>query len=341
MKKLCYNATKRRSCQQKLRDFRLPLKYIYFIKLSRQPSFPQTIGSGMKSPTRRPRSLLFPAFALVLLATGVLWFLFNRGTPPPPPHSPAISEGVEAEQSTELSPGLTEPASVPLPGAVGDIGEQAVAAPTLPSKEQLPLAVEKINAFYHSLDQQQYIRAHRLATPSPIYLSGLIQKVVDNPPVVIRETDDLYTILKNSAHFFRILGKDDILLLRDILNQEKEQLEEVIANFYLLSGQPDALAKEFSLKIPENSLYEYACFFLNTMGGKLYLARRDSRTRMLVTYYSIHIIHEANREGINKYGLALQPAIDMLIAEMETGGNHLLYKEAYLDTLYDLKERYQ
>jgi hypothetical protein len=307
----------------------------------------------MKSPSRRPRSLLFPAFVLVLLTTGVFWFLFNRDTPPPL-QSPAFSEREAADPSTALSPGLTEsaspaPDSVPLPGegpvpeAVGDIGEQAVStpSPSLPSKEQLPLAVEKVNAFYHYLDQQEYIRTRHLATPSHIYLSGLIQKAVDNPPIVIRETDDLYTILKNSAHFFRILGKDNILLIRDILNQEKEKLEEVMANSYLLSEQPEALAKEFSLKIPESSLYEYACFFLNTMGGRLYLSRRDSGTRMLVTYYSIMIIHKANIEESNKYGLALQPAIDMLTAEMETGGNHLLYKEVYLDTLYDLKERYQ
>ncbi len=201
--------------------------------------------------------------------------------------------------------------------------------------------MEKINAFYHYLDQQEYIRTRHLATPSHIYLSGLIQKVVDNPPVVTRETDDLYTILKNSAHFFRLLGKDNTLLIRDILNQEKEKLEEVMANFYLLREQPDILAKDFSLKIPEGAPYEYACFFLNTMGGRLYLSRRDSRTRMLVTYYSILMIDEANIQGSNKYGLALQPAIDMLIAEMESGGNQLLYKESYLDTLYDLKEKYQ
>ena len=306
----------------------------------------------MQSPSRHPRSLLFPAFALVLLATGVLWFFFNRETPPPSPQSPAISESVEAQPSTTLSPGLTEPASPapdsihlpgeePIPGTVGDIGVQTIPVPALPSKEQLPLAVEKINAFYHYLDQQEYIRTRHLATPSHIYLSGLIQKAVDNPPVVIRETDDLLTILKNSAHFFRILGKDNILLIRDILNQEKEKLEEVMANFYLLSDQPEILAKDFSLKIPETALYEYSCFFLNTMGGRLYLSRRDSRTRMLVNYYSILIIHEANNQEKNKYGLALQPAVDVLIADMETGGNQLLYKEAYLDTLYNLKERYQ
>ncbi|MDD3816155.1 MAG: hypothetical protein PHZ02_16090 [Desulfocapsaceae bacterium] len=214
--------------------------------------------------------------------------------------------------------------------------------PTLPSKEQLPLATEKINAFYQNLDQQEYIKAHHLDTTSRIYLTNLLQKILDNPPIVTRETDDLLTILKNSAHFYRILGKDNILLIKEILNQEKDKIEEVMANYALiLTEKPDSLGNDLSLKVPENALYEYACFFLNTMGGKLYLARRDSLSRMLVSYYAIQIIHHANLEGKNKYGLQLQPAIDLLTAEIEIGGNPLRYKEAYLDALYDLKEKYQ
>ncbi len=38
----------------------------------------------------------------------------------------------------------------------------------------------------------------------------LLQKLLDNPPVVIGETDDLFTLFQNTAHFFRILGKENI-----------------------------------------------------------------------------------------------------------------------------------
>lgn len=204
------------------------------------------------------------------------------------------------------------------------------------------MATERISAFYQNLDQQEYIKAHHLGTPISLYITSLLQKILDNPPVVTRETDDLLTILKNSAHFFRILGKDNILLIKEILNQDKNNIEEVMANYTLiLTEKPDSLGNDLSLKIPDNALYEYACFFLNTMGGKLYLARRDSLTRMLVSYYAIQIIHQANIEEKNKYGLQLQPAIDLLTSEIEIGGNPLHYKEAYLDKLYDLKEKYQ
>ncbi len=308
----------------------------------------------MKSPSKRPRSLLFPAFVLLLLAAATLWFFFNRGNPLLPELS-AVSERLEAGPSTALTPDRSEsinPAAPSTPltkeelplGALDNLTEKtdSTPLPTLPTKEQLPMATERISAFYQNLDQQEYIKAHHLGTPISLYITSLLQKILDNPPVVTRETDDLLTILKNSAHFFRILGKDNILLIKEILNQDKNNIEEVMANYTLiLTEKPDSLGNDLSLKIPDNALYEYACFFLNTMGGKLYLARRDSLTRMLVSYYAIQIIHQANIEEKNKYGLQLQPAIDLLTSEIEIGGNPLHYKEAYLDKLYDLKEKYQ
>lgn len=213
--------------------------------------------------------------------------------------------------------------------------------PALPTKDDLPQAVDKIKAFYQYLDQQKYIQDRHLDAPSHIYFTRLIQKLLDAPPVVTRETDELATILKNSTHLFRILGKDNILLGKEILNHEKDRTEELMANYFLLTEHPEAFDQDLSLKIPENTLYQYACFFLNTMGGKLYLSRRDALTRMVVTYYAILIVNEANTQAKNSYGVQLQPAIDLLTTEIEEGGNHLYYKEAYLDTLYDLKEKYQ
>lgn len=62
---------------------------------------------------------------------------------------------------------------------------------------------------------------------------------------------------------------------------------------------------------------------------------------MLISYYALLIAHQANLHWKNQDGLQLQPAVDLLTAEMETGGRHLCYQEAYLDNLYDLKEKYQ
>lgn len=198
-----------------------------------------------------------------------------------------------------------------------------------------------IRDFYHHLDNQKYIKELGLKEQSEVHFTRLIQDLLNNPPVVSGETTDLYTILQNTAHFFRIIGKDNILILKGILDREKDKFENVLAHFYTLLDTQNCPVTSFSLTVPENSLYDYAGFFLNTMGGRLYLFRRDSMSRMVVSYYSILLIDQANRNKKNIHGIEIKVAIDQLINELETTTNPLQLKEVYLDNLYDLKEFYQ
>ena len=199
----------------------------------------------------------------------------------------------------------------------------------------------RLDAFYTHLDQQPYIQAYNLQDPSEQHFEKLIDKLLANPPKVTRESDDLYTILRNTAHFFRISGKDNILIMKGILNSEKDSLEQILADYYFLINTPECIHNKYAKNISGDALYEYACFFLNTMGGRLYLFRRDSESRMVVTYYAILLVDLANRQQNNRHGIALKPAVNMLIAEMESGGSKMKGYEEYLDILYDLKEKYQ
>ncbi|MFW2366997.1 MAG: hypothetical protein ACN4GW_11310 [Desulforhopalus sp.] len=208
-----------------------------------------------------------------------------------------------------------------------------------PEKE-FQYLTDQLNAFYEHLDQQPYMQAFKLEEPSRTHFSKLIQKVLDNPPVVTRETDDLFTLLKNTAHFFRILGKNNIVVLKGILDREKDSFEDILQTFYTLTLHPEYLQEEYSITLPFDSIYDYAGFFLNTMGGRLYLFRRDSTSRMVVSYYAILVVDRAGEEGSADHGIDLRPAIDFLIDEIETGGARLRLKDQYLDTLYDLKEKY-
>lgn len=197
-----------------------------------------------------------------------------------------------------------------------------------------------IKEFYAHLDEQEYLKPYQLGKPSEEYFSILLQKVVDNPPIVTGETDDLFNILKNTAHFFRIFGKKNIFTLKAILDREKDSFEKVLSDFYQLTGEPGCLEQGFGLHIPKSSLYDYAGFFLNTMGGRLYLFRRDSVSRMAVSYYSILIVDEANSNGTNKHGVDLAPSIKSLIDELENNGSVLRMRDEYLDTLYILEQKY-
>lgn len=198
-----------------------------------------------------------------------------------------------------------------------------------------------IKTFFQHLDKQQYLNNYEIEPNSETYFISLMQKILENPPVVSGETDDLYTILQNTAHFFRVIGNNNIAILKKILSNEKEQFEDVASKFYTLVTSPGCAAENFGLKVNKQSMYEYAGFFLNTMGGRLYLFRRDSISRMVISYYSILLIDRANIESFNKHGIELSTSIDLLISEMESTTNTLKLKETYLNTLYALQEQYQ
>jgi hypothetical protein len=198
----------------------------------------------------------------------------------------------------------------------------------------------KIESFYSHLDQQPYMQTFNLPQPSKEYFTSLIHRLAAQPPVVTRETDDLFTILKNTAHFFRIIGKDNILLIKGILDQEKDSFEEILGALYALTDKPDCLKTKLGLDVPASVFYDYSGFFLNTMGGRLYLFRRDSMSRMVVNYYAIRLIDRSNQAGTNSHGIDIRPAITLLIEEIENSGNRLRLKEEYLEELYALQEKY-
>ncbi len=198
-----------------------------------------------------------------------------------------------------------------------------------------------IDQFYKQLDTRSYMESFQLSSSGKEHFTALIEKLLSNPPQVTRESDDLYTILKNTAHFFRVSGKDNILMLKGILDHEKESVEKILADYFSLITTPECSTVPYAANIDHDALYEYACFFLNTMGGRLYLFRRDSKSRMVVTYYAIRLVDEANIQNNNRHGIALKPLISMLISEMESGGSTLKRGDTYLDILYDLKEKYQ
>ena len=253
-------------------------------------------------------------------------------------------------QSTQLSDTkLTDQSIATQNGASANAGsngdgqgqEGSAATGNARENDSANILVNDIDAFFATLDSRDYIKDFKLDAPSNVYFPELIQKLIDNPPVVSGETDDLFTILQNTAHFFRILGKKNILVLKGILDRERDTFEQTLADFYQLTEDEKILKKHFDLTIDDDELYAYAGFFLNTMGGRLYLFRRDSMSRMVVSYYAIMTIDKANREGRNKYGIEIKDAIDNLIIEIESSRIKLKMRDEYLDRLYDLKIKYQ
>lgn len=330
-----------------------------------------------KKPNRHPPrsrakkgsgSYLYVAVAIILLFVVGFYFYVRQnpstkypyqvggsaedGAQPGSPENLLTENGKAGQQSLNASDSIKEAASTGAEMAAGgDIGidpgtavldetEQLSSDITKTAEKTHQYLIDRLNRFYEHLDQQPYMQAFNLEEPSRVHFSKLIQKAVDNPPVVTRETDDLFTLLKNTAHFFRVLGKNNIIILKGILDREKDSFEDILQTLYTLTLHPEYLQEEYGISLPFNALYDYAGFFLNTMGGRLYLFRRDSASRMVVSYYAILVVDRAGSESNENHGIDLRPAIDFLINEIETGGTRLQLRDQYLDTLYDLKEKY-
>ena len=138
------------------------------------------------------------------------------------------------------------------------------------------------------------------------------------------------------AHFFRVAGRKNISLFKDILSHEKAVIEPTAELLYeWMIAEMEAESGEIALS-PEG-LYEYAAFFLTTIGGKAYLMRRDTKTRILSTYYSVLVIDGADRKSLNRYGFDVLPVINYLLDDVGKYAG-LEYRDRYINKLGLLKK---
>ena len=195
---------------------------------------------------------------------------------------------------------------------------------------------QEVIRFFRYLDHKDYIKTYELKEGTYKHFLKLIGKLSANPPVISGETRDIYTLTHNIAHFYGVVGKKDVLLIRDILSNERKITEPTMKLFYEWITKGIENKKE-EVETTTKDLYEYAGFFLNTLGGKAYLSRRDSRTRTLVTYYSLLILDKANRERLNRHGIDIRPPLTLLIDNIRNQKN-LKCKREYLKRLKVIRE---
>jgi len=194
---------------------------------------------------------------------------------------------------------------------------------------------ERVEQFFEYLDRQEYIQDYNLEEGSYRHFLGLTSQLLSRPPVVSGEMRSIYILGCNIAHFYRVLGGKNIVLTKDILSNEREMIEPVMAMLYEW-GLGEIEDTDGEIEASVGDLYEYAAFFLNTVGGKSYLLRRQSGTRMLLTYYSVITVDRANRGNLNRYGVDIIPPVDLLIEDLKryTGLDN---RDTYLERLYTIK----
>ena len=211
------------------------------------------------------------------------------------------------------------------------------------SEDSQPADCDKVNdrmrAFFNYLDDQDYIAKRELDQGSAGFVRKSASLLMADPPVNIAEMKDMFRLVKNVTHFYRVLGKDRLMLIKDILHTEERAIEPAMAVFYARLVECRQPLPGDAQPLPIERLYDYAGYFLNTLGGRSYLLRRESKLRMLVSYYAILIIDRANDEKFNRYGLDVRPYIDYLFFDI-SNQKGLTYRERYLTRLTALRDKY-
>jgi hypothetical protein len=193
----------------------------------------------------------------------------------------------------------------------------------------------RVSNFFSLLDERDYIKEYQLENGTYSYLKEILEKLSEQTPVVGEEHFP-EEILTNAYHFYRVLKKTNILLIKDIIDKEKDKMEQTIHYLYLQQIRCED-SQNFLPSL--GVLYNYAHFFWKTLGGKAYIFRLDTKSRILLMYYTTMITHEANLREMNKFGIDIRPQIERL-ENMLSNYPQLSYIDKYLYELDKIKKNY-
>jgi hypothetical protein len=194
----------------------------------------------------------------------------------------------------------------------------------------------QVVAFFQYLDSKAYLIWPGMNLRAEDLFDQISRQLTDKPPVNVGEMEDIYSLVHNITHFYTVLGKDRVELIKEILKSESGVLEPAMAVMFAWVTACNANAKQLDL----NTLYQYAHFFLNTLGGRSYLLRREAKLRILVNYYSLLVIDMANDAKLNAYGLDIRPHLDYVFYDINNQKG-LMYRQRYLGRLRALQNKYQ
>jgi hypothetical protein len=197
----------------------------------------------------------------------------------------------------------------------------------------------QIIAFFSYLDKQPYIQSFEFAGGSYLQYQTAIKNLSSKPPIVTGEMQSLYNMVRNVAHFYRIMGKHRVFVTRQVLQNESEIIESVMKTFFqwftMDSGNQVTLAGRPS---PE-MMYEYAGYILDTLGGRSYLLRRSPKVRALTTFYCVLALDQANEEELNSKGIDIRPYLKSSLLEVKNQIG-LIYQKEYITKLSELNLKY-
>ena len=209
----------------------------------------------------------------------------------------------------------------------------------VPQEDYCARIEKNVAEFFRYLDEKDYVS--RLNPKTAVYtrFKNILRRAAARPPFPAGEGADPKMIIRNLYHFFRILDRKDLSLIRDVLKNEQDTMEISLEMFYRWLTLGDRCPDPENIRPSMTVLYQYAGFFINTTGGRAYLFRRPSGLRLLVSYYCLLIVHEADKKGRNSCGIDIFPLIEPLKNEIRYYPD-FQFQEEYIEQLIRIKDYY-
>jgi len=213
------------------------------------------------------------------------------------------------------------------------------AQPSPGQRAYCTLVDQRVSDFFESVGSQPYFRRHQAEKDAYTQVTQIMKRLAAQAPEPAGEGINPTVLLTNIYFFSRALQRKDLLLIKEIMVNERDALEFDLDTFYrwLMLGtacpNPDNVRPSFDV------VYRYAGFFLNTTGGRSCLFRRPLRLRLLASYYCVLVLYQADRLGKNSYGLDVLPYIQPIKDELRHHPE-LEFKEQYLSTLNRIENYY-
>ncbi len=288
------------------------------------------------------RGLLYLAIALIV--AGILFFFFSHDGGKKDVEKPAIQE-TEKPEAPDLKERPEEAREDVSPKKeaekeADDISTQpAIGRPTAAVEDECERMEKEVKEFFAYLDGKDYVKELKLGEDMFTHFKKVVHVLSENPPTPAGEGLKQDTMIGNIFHFYRVLGFRDLTLILRILRNEADTLELNLASLYQWLMSAERCDQKDGLPPSLDTIYHYAGFLVNTIGGRSYVFRRETRLRLLVNYYCLLIIHEADKRKVNNFGIDITPFLEPLAEEIEHS-RFLYYRKEYAGKLVDLKNYY-
>jgi hypothetical protein len=278
---------------------------------------------------------------IALIAGGLLILYFNYSGKDHKGKPAFQREKKEEPRDLGEAPSAEEKptAAAPQEGLEEVLGKKETEVQPMTREDECQTIEKDLREFFAYLEKKDYIKELELEEDLFAHFNDVIRNLSSHPPIPAGEGFNYDIMIQNIYHLYRTLDLSDLKLIKVIVENEADAMEVNLALFYrwLMSG--DRCGRNEGLPPPLDATYRYAGYLINSIGGRAYLFRRGTRIRLLLTYYCILIIHEADKRKLNSFGIDVAPYLEPLADEIEN--YHMLYfRREYAGRLIELKNYY-